>query len=550
LGIVSLLFLAGCGGGTSQDHQIPPPNGAIPTITTILPNSAAAGGVAFTLTINGTNLVAASMVNFGGTAPTTTFVNSTQLTAAIPAAAIASTGTLAVTVTNPAPGGGTSNAMNFIMTSGNNPVPTVDSLSPGCVLEGEQAPNPFASGQLVVSGQNFVGSSVVRWNGSDRPTTFGGSSQLSAQISTSDIAAAGTAVVTVFNPAPGGGSSNSLTFTTVPFDPLSIVPTGKFAYAANRGCPPFGYVSMYAINPTNGVLASIGPPVFVRDFGVPSVTVDPFGKFVYAVSWGMHDTFGSISMYTINATTGALTFTRKITGCPGVCAPRSMAVDHSGKFAYVANRGGVAPNVSMFTINTATGAWTLNWTNAAAGHPVSVAVDPKGKFAYVTSLGDPPGCSGNVSMYIINAATGALTSKGTIATGTCPAVAVGPSGKFAYVTNSDSVSMYSIDAATGAWTLTGTVAQGLNPGSIAIDPSGKFAYVTNSGSNNVSMYSIDGATGAWTLIGTVAAGLNPDSIAIDPSGKFAYVTNSGSNDVSMYSIDAATGALSLIGTAS
>jgi hypothetical protein len=113
LGIVSLLLLAGCGGGTASRSGSNPP-----AITTILPNSAAAGGAAFTLTINGTNFVAASMVNFGGAAPATTFVNSTQLTAAIPAAAIASAGTAAVTVTNPAPGGGASNAVNFTITSG------------------------------------------------------------------------------------------------------------------------------------------------------------------------------------------------------------------------------------------------------------------------------------------------------------------------------------------------------------------------------------------------------------------------------------------------
>ena len=74
LGMLSLVFLAGCEGGTSQafNNQLPPPNGAIPTITTISPNSVAAGGAAFTLTINGTNFVAASIVNFGGTARTTT----------------------------------------------------------------------------------------------------------------------------------------------------------------------------------------------------------------------------------------------------------------------------------------------------------------------------------------------------------------------------------------------------------------------------------------------------------------------------------------------
>src|SRR5271156_362396 len=100
LGIVTVVFLAACGGGTSQsvNNQPPPPS---PAITTISPNSVVAGSAAFTLTINGTNFVASSTVNFGGAVPATTFVNSTQLTAAIPASSIASAGALAVTVTNP-----------------------------------------------------------------------------------------------------------------------------------------------------------------------------------------------------------------------------------------------------------------------------------------------------------------------------------------------------------------------------------------------------------------------------------------------------------------
>src|SRR5580698_7991466 len=133
---------AGCGGGGSQPANNQPSPGASdpsPTITKISPNTGVAGGAAFTLTINGTNFDAASTVSFGGAAPTTTFVNSTQLTAAIPAAAIASTGTPAVAVTNPAPGGGTSNQMNFTITSGGlNAVPTISVLSPSCAPAGEQ----------------------------------------------------------------------------------------------------------------------------------------------------------------------------------------------------------------------------------------------------------------------------------------------------------------------------------------------------------------------------------------------------------------------------
>jgi YVTN family beta-propeller protein len=569
LGIVSLVFLAGCGGGTSQsvNNQPPPPT---PTITTISPNTTVAGGAAFTLTITGTNFVAASMVNFGGAAPTTTFVNSTQLTAAIPAAAIASTGMLAVTVTNSALGGGTSNPVNFTITSGGssgtNPVPTIEVLYPSCAPAGEQFVDSV-NNQLSVIGPNnagFVAGSVVRWNGSDRPTSSNGSiNGLIAQISASDIAAAGTAKVTVFNPPPGGGSSNSLTFTitTGAVDPQAIAvdPAGKFAYVANSGCVGGvgGYASMYTINSTTGALASIGPPVSTYGYGSASLTVDPFGKFAYVTNSGdvfNYDiyAFGTVSTYTINPTTGALTSTGAIIGnCPGLCIPLSLVVDPSGKFAYVANGGGggVPSSVAMYTINATTGALTSTGTIAVGGlggFAISVAVDPTGNFAYVANSN-----SNDISMYTINATTGALTSTGTIAAGTDPvSVAVDPTGKFAYVANSNSsnVSMYTINVTTGVLTSIGLIAAGTNPSSVSVDPTGKFAYVTNSGSNDVSMYTINTTTGALTLIGTITAGSTPTSIAIHPSGKFAYVTNSASNDVSMYNIDTTTGVLTLIGT--
>jgi len=44
-----------------------------------------------------------------------------------------------------------------------------------------------------------------------------------------------------------------------------------------------------------------------------------------------------------------------------------------------------------------------------------VTVDPSGKFAYVVNS-----TSNDVSMYTINAVTGALTNAGTIGTGTQP----------------------------------------------------------------------------------------------------------------------------------
>jgi TolB protein len=84
-----------------------------PTITSLNPSSAAVGGPAFTLTVNGTGFVSGSVVRWNGSNRATTYVNSTRLTASIPAADIATAGSASVTVFNPAPGGGTSNAAAF-----------------------------------------------------------------------------------------------------------------------------------------------------------------------------------------------------------------------------------------------------------------------------------------------------------------------------------------------------------------------------------------------------------------------------------------------------
>ena len=70
--------------------------------------------VAYSMTeASSTGFISTSTVNFNGNPRATTFVSATQLTAAILASDIANPGTFDVTVTNPAPGGGTSNAVTF-----------------------------------------------------------------------------------------------------------------------------------------------------------------------------------------------------------------------------------------------------------------------------------------------------------------------------------------------------------------------------------------------------------------------------------------------------
>jgi len=109
------------GGGTSNalPFTILQPN-PLPTVTTLSPCGAVAGAAGFTLTISGTNFIASSTVKLGTTSLTVTGQTATSLTATVPPAAIAtapSTNLLALVVTNPAPGGGASNAANFGLAS-------------------------------------------------------------------------------------------------------------------------------------------------------------------------------------------------------------------------------------------------------------------------------------------------------------------------------------------------------------------------------------------------------------------------------------------------
>ncbi len=92
--------------GYSSKATTPPVAGTTPTIAELAPTSATAGGAAFTLTVNGTNFGVKAVVNWNGVAQTaTTYVSGNQLMVAVPAAAIATSGTVTVTVTNPATAG-------------------------------------------------------------------------------------------------------------------------------------------------------------------------------------------------------------------------------------------------------------------------------------------------------------------------------------------------------------------------------------------------------------------------------------------------------------
>jgi hypothetical protein len=96
-----------------------------PSITSLAPSTATACGLActqpLTLTVNGTNFNVGSQVLWNGSGLATTFVGAGQVQAIVPASFLQFGGSFAVSVVNPAPGGGTSKSLAFTVTAGTPP---------------------------------------------------------------------------------------------------------------------------------------------------------------------------------------------------------------------------------------------------------------------------------------------------------------------------------------------------------------------------------------------------------------------------------------------
>jgi len=219
------------GGGVSNNaaftvYDTYPP----PSVTSVSPDALLAGQAPVTLIVTGNDFVDASVVRWDGANRPTVVLDSTRAQGTISLNDSYVAGPHQLTVFTPVPGGGTSDPPLTVQID--NPLPAPFFLQPDAVAAG--GPN-FT---LEVFGVDFVPSSVVRWNGADRPTTFVNGFELQAAIPASDIAAPGSAQVTVFNPVPGGGLSSPLSF-----DVVLPAPNDAFANALQVSTLPFAHAT-------------------------------------------------------------------------------------------------------------------------------------------------------------------------------------------------------------------------------------------------------------------------------------------------------------------
>jgi 6-phosphogluconolactonase (cycloisomerase 2 family) len=102
-----------------------------------------------------------------------------------------------------------------------------------------------------------------------------------------------------------------------------------------------------------------------------ALAATPNGDFLYVANFGSNVVPGNVSGFRIGAD-GRLT---AVTGSPFAAGtnPTSLSVDPSGRFLYVANRGG---GISIFTIAATTGVLSSGGTATAGTMPVSVVATP------------------------------------------------------------------------------------------------------------------------------------------------------------------------------
>lgn len=177
-------------GTSSQPFPFTVTNPA-PVLTGLSLDTASVGEANLSVIAAGTGFMPSSKVRWGGIEVETTYVGPTQLSFVLSAGQLAAAGTFQVTVTTPAPGGGTSAARSFTVAT---TVPHITELASG----GATAGRPGYT--LTLHGSGFIQGSTVQWDGVARTASYLTGSRLEVQVTSADLAAPGTAQLRVVSP--------------------------------------------------------------------------------------------------------------------------------------------------------------------------------------------------------------------------------------------------------------------------------------------------------------------------------------------------------------
>ncbi len=337
--------------------------------------------------------------------------------------------------------------------------------------------------------------------------------------------------------------------------PSFYVYVGTYTGTKSKGIQLFKFDPAVPSLTPMGCAAELTHPTFL--------TIHPNRKYLYAISEiGNYNgqKSGTVASYSIDPSAGKLTALNKqpSTGA----GPCYVSIDHTGKFALVANYAGgsvaVLPlnpdgSLSPASASVQHQGSGPNKQRQEAPHAHSFNPSPDNQFALACDLG-----LDKVLIYRLQPTTGELSPHdphfASITPGSGPRhLAFHPNGKFLYVNHelANAVSAFSYNSEKGALaeiqTLSTLPTDFNAPSTTAetvVHPNGKFLYVSNRGHDSIAIFSVDPKTGKITPQGFEhTLGKNPRNFNIDPTGSYLLVANQNSDSIIVFRIDPTTGKL-------
>ena len=196
------------GGGESGPFSLVIAN-PVPTFGTVSVATLEARTAA-TVTLTGTNFVPETTVWSTGGTLQSAYVSPTELRVALSAQDLAQPGLLILYISNPPPGGGSTNATNIQV---QNPAPTLTAVAP--ISVGTRSP-----GTVTLTGTKFVPGAFAYVGNEPRLPTLTSATQMQIALTPLDVAVSGTLSFRVTNPGPGGGFSNTVTMDVIAPTPV------------------------------------------------------------------------------------------------------------------------------------------------------------------------------------------------------------------------------------------------------------------------------------------------------------------------------------------
>lgn len=541
--------VTGCGGSSSPSAPPPSPPPSV-VLTTLAPNTAVAGNADLIVTATGSGYTTASVLKWNGTALTTNYVSTTSLTGTIPAADLTSPGTFSVTVTDASSADAGSAVVQFTVTS--QTAPTIVSLAPSTVTAGG------VDFQLTVTGTNFAPAGKVLWNGVAIPTTFDSATQLTAQVTASQIAAVGNVAVTVLDDSAAGGTSNVSTFTVASAPPApsltSVSPSSVPAFStgvltvAGTGFTASTLVLINGIQLFSTYVSStqitVGPAPFAYSTGTASLTVeDPLSGYLPSNPIAIAFTppvpvISSVAPATVIAAQGALSLTvngQFLTSTAAVYfngSPRPTTLNNQGQL--------VARLSTLDTAVAGTASITVEdpASSNAPSNGVSLVIQPLPPLA-LTSLSPSKVPAGNGAFTLTVFGTGFTPSStvalnGTLLTTTyLSATTLSAAVSATYVATIGSASITVVNPSTQGGTSSPLTLTIVAPSIDAV------SYQINNGHNGFVAFK--SATLPATATWSIDIGGQPSYALI--VGNIVYVTASVNGNSQLFALNGTTGAI-------